>query len=75
MTFVLFLSRPRGYYFVSGSYDRTARLWCTENAHPLRIFAGHLSDVNVRLVYLFVYLFVFNVNICLLFSTQIKQRL
>lgn len=42
----LFL-RPRGYYFVSGSYDRTARLWCTENPQPLRIFSGHLSDVNV----------------------------
>lgn len=31
---------PFGYYFVSGSADRTARLWCTERSSPLRIFAG-----------------------------------
>ena len=42
------LCRPRGYYFASASYDRTARLWSTDSAQPLRIFAGHLSDVNVR---------------------------
>mgnify|MGYP001131169431 CR=1 FL=1 len=27
--------------------DRTAKLFCTEKMYPLRIFAGHLSDVNV----------------------------
>lgn len=33
-------------YFVSGSMDGTARLWTTDRVQPLRIFAGHLSDVN-----------------------------
>jgi transcription initiation factor TFIID subunit 5 len=40
---------PFGYYFVTASSDRTARLWTTSNPFPVRIFAGHLSDVNVRL--------------------------
>ena len=48
LIFYAFLYSPFGYYFASCSYDRTARLWCTENAQPIRIFAGHLSDVNVR---------------------------
>lgn len=38
---------PRGYYFASASADRTARLWTCEQIMPLRIFAGHLSDVEV----------------------------
>lgn len=38
---------PHGYYFASCSYDRTARLWATDLHQPLRIFAGHLSDVDV----------------------------
>lgn len=40
-------SSPRGHYFASASYDRTARLWSTDHQQPLRIFAGHVSDVNV----------------------------
>ena len=43
--FVIFVL---GYYFATASHDRTARLWSTDHIHPLRIFAGHLSDVNVR---------------------------
>ncbi|TMW57565.1 hypothetical protein Poli38472_003490 [Pythium oligandrum] len=35
-----------GYYFASCSMDRTARLWSTDHMTPLRIFAGHLSDVD-----------------------------
>eukprot|EP00891_Asterochloris_glomerata_P003035 jgi/Astpho2/3035/Aster-03343 len=33
-------SCPHGLYFASGSADRTARLWSTERAQPLRILAG-----------------------------------
>ena len=33
-------SSPHGLYFASGSADRTARLWSTERAQPLRILAG-----------------------------------
>lgn len=32
---------------MSGGQDRTARLWSTDHHQPLRIFAGHLSDVDV----------------------------
>ena len=35
-------------YFVTSSYDRTARLWSTEFVYPLRIFAGHEESVEVR---------------------------
>jgi transcription initiation factor TFIID subunit 5 len=38
---------PDGTYFVTGSYDRTARLWRTDIISPLRIFVGHNSDVEV----------------------------
>jgi transcription initiation factor TFIID subunit 5 len=38
---------PLGYYFASASHDRTARIWGTDNIFPLRILAGHLSDVDV----------------------------
>jgi transcription initiation factor TFIID subunit 5 len=40
------LAANAGPYFASASADRTARLWSTEHVHPLRIFAGHLSDVD-----------------------------
>jgi len=35
-----------GVNVVTGSMDRTARLWHTERAHPLRIYAGHERDVD-----------------------------
>jgi transcription initiation factor TFIID subunit 5 len=38
---------PYGTYFATASHDRTARLWSCEYPYPLRIFAGHLSDVDV----------------------------
>ncbi len=38
---------PLGYYFATASHDRTAKLWSTDHIFPLRVFAGHLSDVNV----------------------------
>ncbi|KAJ7383130.1 Transcription initiation factor TFIID subunit 5 [Desmophyllum pertusum] len=38
---------PRCLYFATGSQDRTARLWNLEYTYPLRIFAGHLQDVDV----------------------------
>ncbi|KAH8740426.1 transcription initiation factor TFIID subunit [Cryptosporidium ryanae] len=34
-----------GISFISGSSDRTARLWCTSRTFPIRIFSGHLGDV------------------------------
>lgn len=36
-----------GYYFATGGHDKTARLWATDQHQPLRIFAGHYSDVDV----------------------------
>ena len=38
---------PMGIYFATASRDRTARLWSTDRASCLRVFAGHLSDVDV----------------------------
>ncbi|GBG32331.1 Sodium channel protein type 1 subunit alpha [Hondaea fermentalgiana] len=37
---------PAGYYFVSGSHDNVARLWSIESRKPLRLFVGHLADVD-----------------------------
>ena len=31
---------PAGHYFASASADRTARVWATERARPLRLLAG-----------------------------------
>lgn len=45
---ILPLPSPRGHYFATASHDRTARLWSTDHPQPLRILAGHVSDVNVR---------------------------
>jgi transcription initiation factor TFIID subunit 5 len=42
---------PMGVYFASASRDRTARLWSTDRIAPLRIFAGHLSDVDVSAIH------------------------
>lgn len=41
-----------GYYFATGGHDKTARLWATDQHQPLRIFAGHYSDVDVSLCFL-----------------------
>lgn len=38
---------PLGYYFVTASRDRTARMWAIDKMAPLRTFVGHLSDVDV----------------------------
>ncbi|XP_022889781.1 transcription initiation factor TFIID subunit 5-like isoform X5 [Olea europaea var. sylvestris] len=37
---------PVGHYFASASHDRTARIWSMDRIQPLRIMAGHLSDVD-----------------------------
>ncbi|KAH9760369.1 transcription initiation factor TFIID subunit 5 [Citrus sinensis] len=37
---------PQGHYFASSSHDRTARIWSMDRIQPLRIMAGHLSDVD-----------------------------
>ena len=48
-TFDLFIFQfsPMGHYFASSSHDRTARIWSMDRIQPLRIMAGHLSDVDV----------------------------
>ncbi|XP_021890656.1 transcription initiation factor TFIID subunit 5 [Carica papaya] len=38
---------PVGHYFASCSHDRTARIWSMDRIQPLRIMAGHLSDVDL----------------------------
>ena len=35
------------HYFASGGCDRTARLWAMNSPGPLRIFVGHLADVEL----------------------------
>ena len=37
---------PVGHYFATA--DRSARVWSMERTTPMRILAGHLSDVDVR---------------------------
>lgn len=44
---------PMGVYFATASRDRTARLWSTDRTTCLRVYAGHLSDVDVRLLSFF----------------------
>ncbi|KAH8071168.1 hypothetical protein JL721_4601 [Aureococcus anophagefferens] len=36
----------RGHVFATGGGDRTARLFATDRADPLRVFAGHWADVS-----------------------------
>ena len=43
---------PLGFYFASGSHDRTACVWNTEQAHPVRVLAGHTADVDVSQSYI-----------------------
>lgn len=57
------LHSPRGHYFATASHDRTARLWSTDHPQPLRILAGHVSDVNVRVLPIFYHYFL-NVKEC-----------
>lgn len=42
---------PLGMYFATASRDRTARLWSTDRTACLRIYAGHLADVDVSVSY------------------------
>ena len=44
---------PLGYYFASASHDGTARIWSTDHIFPLRVLAGHLSDVDVCIFFFF----------------------
>lgn len=37
---------PLGHFFVTGSYDRVGRIWCTSRTQPVRMLAGHYSDVS-----------------------------
>ncbi len=45
-------SSPMGLYFATASKDNTARLWTAERTFPLRIFVGHLMDVDVNKCFL-----------------------
>lgn len=60
---------PQGHYFASSSHDRTARIWSMDRIQPLRIMAGHLSDVDVSNFCSFAFLcfilkfIIFNLNI------------
>ncbi|KAL0718198.1 hypothetical protein Bca4012_067520 [Brassica carinata] len=45
---------PFGHYFASCSHDRTARIWSMDRVQPLRIMAGHLSDVDVSVTLIFI---------------------
>lgn len=54
---------PYGYYFVSGGQDKTARLWCTDDYKPLRLFSGHAADVDVNIIKLLINFFLFTVII------------
>jgi len=47
---------PIGIYFATASRDRTARLWSTDRTSCLRIYAGHLSDVDVRFGFCLLFL-------------------
>lgn len=38
---------PVGMYLVTGSKDRTARLWSIETKFPLITFIGHTQDIEV----------------------------
>ena len=37
---------PSGYYFASCGADFSARLWCTDREEPVRLFVGHVGEVN-----------------------------
>jgi WD40 repeat protein len=41
------VQQPSSTYFCTASLDKTLRLWNTEYAFPLRIFAGHNDSVDV----------------------------
>ena len=41
-----------GEYFVSGSKDHTARVWCTDRVYPVRTLTGHNADVDVSTIVL-----------------------
>lgn len=47
LLYILVQFSPVGHYFASASHDRTARIWSMDRIQPLRIMAGHLSDVDV----------------------------
>lgn len=48
---------PVGHYFASSSHDRTARIWSMDRIQPLRIMAGHLSDVDVGIIFFCILLY------------------
>lgn len=47
-TYPVWATDISGQYFVSGSKDRTCKLWSFERTYPLRVLAGHTLDVDVR---------------------------
>lgn len=45
-----------GLFIVTGSHDKTAKLWSLDRTFPVRVFVGHMSDVTVSF-------FVYQMNI------------
>ncbi|CAH2248928.1 jg13440 [Pararge aegeria aegeria] len=37
-----------GLFIVTGSHDRTAKLWSLDRTFPVRVFVGHTSDVIIK---------------------------
>ena len=64
---------PHGYYFATGSHDKTARLWATDSHQPLRIFAGHYSDVDVNKTKVKISTCMLCFSIIILFILQVVQ--
>lgn len=44
---IMIVITDQGKYFVTGGHDRSAKLMRSDKMSPLRIFAGHLADVDV----------------------------
>ena len=74
---------PHDLYFATASNDRTARLWKSDHIYPLRIFAGHFSDVNVifkiiNIVFsiecMHIYINVFTIIIIMFIDCKISSK-
>ncbi len=51
-SFKYFYTTNLSHYFASGGSDKTAKFWGMNSPSPLRVFVGHLSDVEVSIVFL-----------------------
>ena len=44
-------TRGSGTYFITGGWDRVARVWTTSQSAPIRLLVGHFSDVTHTLLH------------------------